>query len=715
MKALLSATGNMLDAYGALFLASQRRVGGLVLAATLCDPATGMVGLIAGLGALVSRAALRLPAHAGGADLLNAIYAGLALGAFYGGEWRVLGLAALGGTLAILLGTALKPVFYGPAGARGLPLLGAPFLISAWILLAMAKGLAWPARWVWPLWPEWIPSSLAHLLSNVGALFYVAHPLAGLLILAALLLASRVLAMLALGGSLLAHGLITLASAAPAPGLSLLAAFNGALVAIFIGGILSVPGFRNLLVAAAGVAISCALSAAMLTLTTPLGVPPLSSPFLLTVWLVHASLRPDSSTWWSRFWLPTPALPEDSMVSGRLAAARGLAAGSVGLTPPFEGAMVVAQGVDGDITHQGDWRYALDFIRTEDQRSYRGDGAALTDFLAFNQPVLAPAWGTVVACRNDIADNLPGTMNLIDNWGNYLLIDIGGGLCVMLAHLRQGSIQVATGHSVAPGMLLACCGNSGRSAQPHLHLHVQRGVRLGAPTVPFHLSHCLLDGRGYTLDVCPTEGHSIEWALGSRSLADTCAPHHGRIWEFSAAGQSWRLTALTGLTGSSSLTSSCGGSIQAVSGPGLLALHRRSGAGDPLLDGFALSFGLTPYAPGAQSWTDAPDAALLPLSFWHRLSVALRHPLGANLTSGYQREWDAGRGLWRQAGTHRVSGLFGPIEARSVGWLSETDGTVGFSLEIGAVMQMDVVLAGYGNRGDHGVPSWSANYVPQFL
>ena len=714
MKALLTATGNMLDAYGALFLASQRRVGSLVLVATLCDPATGMVGLIAGLGALVSRAALRLPAHAGGADLLNAIYAGLALGAFYGGEWRVLGLGVFGGTLAILLGTALKQVFYGPAGARGLPLLGAPFLITAWILLAMAKGLALPVRWAWPLWPDWIPASLAPLLSNVGALFYVAHPLAGLLVLVALLLASRALAMLALGGSLLAHGLITLLSASPTQGLLLLATFNGALVAIFIGGILSVPSFRNLLVAAASVVISCALSAAMLTLTTPLGIPPLSSPFLLTVWLVHASLRPDSSIWWSRFWLPAPALPEDSIVSGRLAAARGLAAGSVGLTPPFPGMMIVAQGVDGELTHQGEWRYALDFIRTEGQRSYQGNAEALSDFFAFDHPVLAPAWGTVVAYRNDVADNLPGAMNLIDNWGNYLLIDIGDGRCVMLAHLRQGSIQVAIGQSVIPCMQLARCGNSGRSAQPHLHLHVQRGYRLGAATVPFHLSHCLLNGRGYTLDVCPAEGQSIELALGSPSLADVCTPHHGRIWDFSAAGQSWRLTALTGMAGSRTLTSSCGGSIQAVSGPGLLALHQRTGAADRLLDGFALSFGLTPYAPGAQHWTDAPDSALLPLPFWKRLSVALRHPLGANLTSDYQREWDAGRGLWKQTGTHRLPGLFGPIEAHSVGWLSETDGPVRFSLEVGGDSLLDVVLAGYGNRGDHGVPSWSANYMPQF-
>jgi murein DD-endopeptidase MepM/ murein hydrolase activator NlpD len=357
----------------------------------------------------------------------------------------------------------------------------------------------------------------------------------------------------------------------------LLAAFNGALVAIFIGGVLSAPTLRTLAVAGGGVAVSSALSAGMLALATPLGIPPLSAPFLLTVWLAHAALRPDSSAWWSRFWLPAPARPEDSLVSGRLAAARGLAAGSVGLLPPFSGSMEVAQGVDGDITHQGPWRYALDFIRTESGCSYRSDGCELGDFLAFDQVVLAPAWGTVVACRDDIPDNLPGVMNLAENWGNHVLIAIGGDLFVLLAHLRQGSLSVVPGTPVAPGTPLGRCGNSGRSAQPHVHLHVQRGAWLGAPTLPFHLSHCLINGNHYALDARPEPGQNVELAAGAASLATACAPGHGRLWRFSAGGEDWQLLAETGLLGATTLRSQRGGRIQAVAGPGLLALHRRSG------------------------------------------------------------------------------------------------------------------------------------------
>ena len=711
MKPLINSLHSLFDAYGALFLARQRYIGALVLAGTLFDPVTGLCGLIAGLTAMVTRKLLRLPALPGEADLLNAVYAGLALGAFYGGEPRLFALASFGGALAVPLGTALRQVLTGPLGARGLPLLGAPFLCTAWMLLAVAKAIALPVRWAWPVWPIWLPLDAASALANVGALFYVANPLAGIFILSALLLTSRALALLALSGSLLANSLVALLSVAPSPGLALLAAFNGALVAIFIGGVLAVPSLRTLTVAAASVVISSALSAGMLALSTPFGIPPLSAPFVLTVWLVHAALRPETSVWWSRFWLPTPACPEDSMVSDQLARSRGLASGSMPLLPPFAGRMEVSQPAEGKHTHQGIWRYALDFIRMEGDRSFHTDGDKLSDFYAFDQPVLSPAWGTVTAFRNDIADNWPGEMNLDENWGNYILLNIGSNLYVLLAHLRQGSINITIGQSVPPGARLAACGNSGRSAQPHLHMHVQRGWWLGAPTVPFHLVHCLIDGHEFALDARPNEGQSVEPVTTEPNLALSCTTSHGRGWIFQTGTTEWRLAVETGLLGETTLISSRGGKIQAVSGMNLLALHQRRGAADSTLDAFALAFGLTPFIPQATSWRDSMDATLLPLRPWQRLALLIKHPFGANLSSRYERHWDAQRKLWKQRALHRITSILGPIEAESIGWISETQGPVAFSLTLAGRSIADAVLVEFGNHGDHGVPAWSATYL----
>jgi murein DD-endopeptidase MepM/ murein hydrolase activator NlpD len=49
---------------------------------------------------------------------------------------------------------------------------------------------------------------------------------------------------------------------------------------------------------------------------------------------------------------------------------------------------------------------------------------------------------------------------------------------VALAHLRAGSVRVATGQHVAEGQHLADCGNSGNSTQPHVHLQAMDSADL---------------------------------------------------------------------------------------------------------------------------------------------------------------------------------------------------------------------------------------------
>ena len=44
------------------------------------------------------------------------------------------------------------------------------------------------------------------------------------------------------------------------------------------------------------------------------------------------------------------------------------------------------------------------------------------------------------------------------------------GTSVVLAHLRRRSLRVGRGDTVAAGQVVAECGNSGNSSEPHLHL-----------------------------------------------------------------------------------------------------------------------------------------------------------------------------------------------------------------------------------------------------
>ena len=99
-----------------------------------------------------------------------------------------------------------------------------------------------------------------------------------------------------------------------------------------------------------------------------------------------------------------------------------------------------------------------------------GTGVPLADYAGFGGPLLAPAEGTIVAVSDDYADNPPGTNGDV---ANHVVIDMGGGHYLLMAHLKQGSVMVQVGDVVRRGQPLAAVGNSGHSDEPHLHLQVQ--------------------------------------------------------------------------------------------------------------------------------------------------------------------------------------------------------------------------------------------------
>lgn len=140
--------------------------------------------------------------------------------------------------------------------------------------------------------------------------------------------------------------------------------------------------------------------------------------------------------------------------------------------------------VNGHSGNEGD---AVDFIRLGvNGRSHTGGrGASLAAYSSFGLPVLAPADGRVVVVVDGYADNQPGTNGDISN---HMVVDIGGGRYVVMAHLEQGSAEVGVGDLVKSGQPVAAVGNNGHSSQPHLHMHVQRRPSVAGtwegPTLP---------------------------------------------------------------------------------------------------------------------------------------------------------------------------------------------------------------------------------------
>lgn len=90
---------------------------------------------------------------------------------------------------------------------------------------------------------------------------------------------------------------------------------------------------------------------------------------------------------------------------------------------------------------------------------------------ATGAPVVAAAEGTVV--HGGPAPSGYG------GYGTIVLIDHGGGVVTMYAHLARANVR--RGQVVAPGDLVGGAGSTGQVTSPHLHFEVRRN---GVPTDP---------------------------------------------------------------------------------------------------------------------------------------------------------------------------------------------------------------------------------------
>jgi murein DD-endopeptidase MepM/ murein hydrolase activator NlpD len=123
-------------------------------------------------------------------------------------------------------------------------------------------------------------------------------------------------------------------------------------------------------------------------------------------------------------------------------------------------------------------RYAIDWIRSDDEGHLvlPDENTKLTDFPAYDEPIISVAKGKVVEVVDKYPDVKPGVLDqdltLKDAGGNHVIVDIGGGRFAFYAHLKPNSITVEEGDRVGRGQVLARLGNSGNTSAPHLHFHV---------------------------------------------------------------------------------------------------------------------------------------------------------------------------------------------------------------------------------------------------
>lgn len=457
-----------LVAYSQILFSGRPLAGLLFLAASFCaDPFVGLVGLTAALAANITALNVwhdRIRWELGLAGY-NAVMLGLAVGHYLPHGRLVFLLAVIGGVLS-----ALASEWLGRRLSRfSLPALGLPFLSFGWIVIAFAGSGHPPAHWfsVDPL-ARYLPAFVAETVRVFGSAFFSASVLSGLLVLAGLLVASRLSAVVGLGGALIAALLAVLRM----PELDI------NLVIVPIGLVFFIAPSRRLFwQVPAGILLTVVLAVAFDRVAQVTHLPYLILP--LTATLFAALLLGRTRSLGVEL-VPTAMLrsPEDHI---RIFLQRVRPR----LVLPFFGTWFVSQGVDGGETHKDRLAIAWDFmVRDERGRTFTTPGYRLSDYHAYGLQVVAPAAGRVVAVENGVWDNAPGKTNKEQNWGNHVIIEHTFLEFSILAHLGPGSVRVRVGDEVAAGTVLGTCGNSGYSAQPHIHYQLQAAPVPGADALP---------------------------------------------------------------------------------------------------------------------------------------------------------------------------------------------------------------------------------------
>ena len=697
--------------YAAVLFCDSPAVGAMVLAITLSVPNVGIAGLLAALTAHLFARRFGYSTQDQEPYVYNSLLVGLSLGFLYHINGQLILLIGLGAVLTVLITQLLSSALWR---LGRLPVLSLPFVLITWTLWLAAKSMAG----LEPFTPVWPVDSFAHPMLNglftaLGLFFFIPHPVAGIFLFMGIAWTSRYLALLAIAGYVTGYLVMQFIVGHPqnAPHIG----FNFMLAAMAVGGFFTVPGRTSFLLALFAAALSAVLAVAIQQISMSYQLPVLTMPFFLATTIILAGLERRHVIAEPYLLLDKPGLPEASYERVRLAAARMGETGSIPLLAPFLGEWQVYQGFDGAHTHKPPWQHALDFFIVEGQRSFRSDGAQLEDYHCFGAMIVAPAGGQITACRDDLIDNLPGEVDTVRNWGNYIQIKTASGYSVVLAHLKQHSLLVKQGDGVTAGQCLASCGNSGRSPQPHIHMHIQHGEALGSPTIPFHLHSVIMrsgerEPQTFQLISRPAELASVAPALRDEKIATPLHLPVGRRLYFSfrnCTDEQWTQRCLRvelTLLGQFRLISDSGASAAFEESSDILAFYDRQGGNDVFLDMWLLAMGLTPLSSAAPQWHDQASARLLPLHNWQRLLAQLR-PLGAALTSHYQRHWEPQSHQWRQTGQHTLCLLPRlPVHATTSATLSPVSGCSTMVMHA-AGQQWEAVFEASGLTADNGVPS----------
>jgi urea transporter len=513
-KGLLYSFDTIVNSYAVVFFSNNILFGLLLLLASFIDPLAGLCGLIGVISANVFSRVIGLNKEfiRKGYHGYDAMLVASGIAHYYTFNETVLLVIVCVG----IFSTLISFLVHGILHKYNLPTLSFPFLISIWLVFSAFPSMSTMQvhpELIYSLnekhkatgftithWLEWIdlleknylhfPKSVTVYLKSLSSLFFQSNILSGILIALGLLIYSRIAFSLSILGFLSAYFFYPLLGGDVADFYEKFIGLNFIFLAIAIGGIYLVPSVASYLMTLILTPLLIILLFGLNKILYMVGLAPYSLPFtLLTILFLYVLNYRVSINYIHRVYHQEFS-PEKNLYNFLNSNHRSRLFNFFPIHLPFWGEWMVSQAHDGKITHLGEWSKAFDFIILDNEmKSYQNPGQIVDDFYCYNKPVVACADGYVSTLVDNVEDNEIKGVNTIQNWGNSMVIYHADGLYSQVSHLKMGSLKYGVGDFVKKGEIIAYCGNSGRSPEPHIHFQLQESPIIGAKTLDFPIAY----------------------------------------------------------------------------------------------------------------------------------------------------------------------------------------------------------------------------------
>ena len=496
--------------YSQVFFSDNRWFALLLGASSFVDPYIGISGLLSVVFAVIVAELLGFNPLLirNGTYTYNVLLVGLAIGFYFSFNPAFFVILFLASFLTLMLSAWMAYSL----GAKRMPFLSLPFIIGIWIILLSTRGFQtiklsertagalyhWgglasaPLISIYYKASAFIPHIAVIYFKSMGAIFFQYNIVSGLLITIGLLLCSRIAFSLSLIGFICGYFFSYFIQYNMSELEYSYIGFNFILSAIAIGGFYFVPSARSYLLAIISAPLIVLLISGLGNILITYTLPLYSLPFSLVVILVIYVMENRHTVTKLHLVAYQKYSPEKNLYAYHNSMERFKNDTYIHVHLPYFGEWFVSQAHNGAITHKSDFRHAWDFVITDENRNtYRTPGTDVKDFYCYEKPVLAPASGQVVIIEDGVGDNAIGDANVEKNWGNTIIIKHSNFLYSKLSHLKKDSFKVKQWDYVNKGDVLALCGNSGRSPEPHIHFQLQSTAYLNAGTIEYPICYYL--------------------------------------------------------------------------------------------------------------------------------------------------------------------------------------------------------------------------------